>query len=112
MLLYEGRQIFFGDICSAKAYFINLGFVCSDRATTADFLTSLTNPAERVNLIRKGFEARVPRHPDEFADIWKKSPERASLLTRIEAYEHEFPLDQGQLSKLRSAQKAQKAAGQ
>lgn len=112
MLLYEGRQIFFGDTNSAKTYFISLGFVCSDRATTADFLTSLTNPDERVNVIRKGFEARVPRHPDEFADIWKKSSERASLLTRIKAYEHEFPLDQEQLSKLRLDQKARKAAGQ
>ncbi|KAI9876370.1 MAG: hypothetical protein M1830_006664 [Pleopsidium flavum] len=45
-VLYEGRQIYFGRADSAKAYFIRLGFVCPGRATTGDFLTSLTNPAE------------------------------------------------------------------
>ncbi|KAL2291221.1 hypothetical protein FJTKL_13860 [Diaporthe vaccinii] len=39
MLLYEGRQIYFGPIESAASYMISL-----ERASTADFLTSMTNP--------------------------------------------------------------------
>ncbi|RMD43205.1 hypothetical protein DV735_g1891, partial [Chaetothyriales sp. CBS 134920] len=66
-ILYEGRQIYFGDIHEAKTFFIDLGFECPSRQTTADFLTSLTNPAERV--VRKGFEGRTPNTPDEFASV-------------------------------------------
>jgi len=47
MLLYEGRQIFFGPCHEAKAYFMNMGFVPGLCQTTADFLTSLTNPELR-----------------------------------------------------------------
>jgi ATP-binding cassette subfamily G (WHITE) protein 2 (PDR) len=53
IVLYEGSQIYFGDIDAAKLFLINLGFECPLRQTTADFLTSLTNLAER--LVRKGF---------------------------------------------------------
>lgn len=38
-VLYEGRQIYFGRIGDAKKFFIDLGFECPDRQTTADFLT-------------------------------------------------------------------------
>ncbi|KAL8695989.1 MAG: hypothetical protein Q9201_007878 [Fulgogasparrea decipioides] len=48
ILLYEGREIFFGSTDAAKVYFIELGFVCPDRSTTADFLCSITNPLERI----------------------------------------------------------------
>jgi ATP-binding cassette, subfamily G (WHITE), member 2, PDR len=67
-ILYEGRQIYFDDIHAAKTFFINLGFECPSRQTTADFLTSLTNPAERV--VCQGFEGKAPSTPDEFAAAW------------------------------------------
>lgn len=84
-LLYDGRQIFFGSTSAAKAYFVKLGFVCSPRSTTADFLTSLTNPAERT--IHLEYESRVPRTPDEFLDCWKQSIERMELVKEIENFE-------------------------
>ena len=89
-LLYEGRQIFFGSTDTAKAYFINLGFVCADRATTADFLTSVTNPSERI--VQVGLESQAPRTTDEFQTCWKNSPERQKLVKEIEEYEKEFPV--------------------
>ena len=70
-VLYEGRQIYYGPVHLAKDYFVNLGYHCPDRQTTPDFLTSLTNPAERV--ARTGFEAKVPRSPDDFAKAWEES---------------------------------------
>jgi ATP-binding cassette subfamily G (WHITE) protein 2 (PDR) len=85
MLLYEGRQIFFGAAGSAEEYFISLGFVKPPRATTPDFLTSMTSSIERV--VRQGYEARVPRTPDEFAAAWKRSDLAQSLRDEILLFE-------------------------
>jgi ABC-type multidrug transport system ATPase subunit len=38
-ILYEGRQIYFGRVGDAKKFFVDMGFECPDRQTTADFLT-------------------------------------------------------------------------
>ncbi|EED13444.1 ABC transporter, putative [Talaromyces stipitatus ATCC 10500] len=89
-VLYEGRQIYFGPTTEAKQFFVDMGFECPDRQTTADFLTSLTSPAERR--VRPGFEGRVPETPDEFAAAWKKSEARAKLMREIEAFEAQYPL--------------------
>ncbi|MCJ1270047.1 hypothetical protein MMC22_009941 [Lobaria immixta] len=91
LLLYEGRQIYFGSTDSAKNYFTNLGFGCPERSTTADFLCSLTNPLERD--IIDGYESKVPRSPEDFAQIWKNSPERGRIAEEISHYEASFPSD-------------------
>ncbi|KAI9151516.1 ABC multidrug transporter atrG [Paramyrothecium foliicola] len=70
MLLYEGREIYFGPIDQAESYFTAMGFLKPSRATTPDFLTSLTSPTER--LVREGWEDWVPRSPDEFAYLWQQ----------------------------------------
>ncbi|ERF69401.1 hypothetical protein EPUS_05946 [Endocarpon pusillum Z07020] len=89
MLLFEGRQIYFGATSAAKAYFTKLGFLCLKCSTTADFLTSLTNPHERR--VQIGYENKTPRTPDEFAQIWNRSPEREKLATEIQSYQNKFP---------------------
>ena len=83
-VLYEGYQIFFGKASKAKEYFEKMGWKCQPRQTTADFLTSLTNPAERQTL--PGFEDRVPRTPQEFESYWKRSPEYSGLMGQIDGY--------------------------
>ncbi|OLN94130.1 Multidrug resistance protein CDR2 [Colletotrichum chlorophyti] len=88
-VLYEGRQIFFGRVDEAKAYFEELGFLCPHRQTTPDFLTSMTSPSERK--IRPGFEHLTPRTPDEFAARWKASLKHAALLASISTYEQTHP---------------------
>ena len=110
VVLYEGRQIYFGRANAAKSFFVNLGFHCPERATTGDFLTSLTNPAER--LVREGFEHRVPRTPDEFAEVWRRSEDRARLLREIEAFEREFPVGGESLAKFQHSRSAQQAKRQ
>ncbi|KAG9494905.1 hypothetical protein J7337_013134 [Fusarium musae] len=107
LLLYEGRQIFFGPTSEATQYFTTMGFECPQRQTTADFLTSLTNPDERI--VRPGFENKVPRSPDEFADEWRMSQHRASLLNDIAAFEIQYPLDGKQVETLKGIRRAQKA---
>lgn len=89
-VLYEGRQIYFGPTSRAKAFFIDLGFECPPRQTTSDFLTSLTNPAER--LVREGFQGKTPCTPDEFAAVWRASAERATLLQEITQFDAQYPL--------------------
>lgn len=110
LVLYEGRQIYFGKKEEAKAFFVNMGFHCPDRQTTADFLTSMTSPDERI--VREGFENRVPRTPDEFALAWKDSPERAQLLRDIDQFDQEHPLGGEGLAKFKESRRLQQAKGQ
>jgi ATP-binding cassette subfamily G (WHITE) protein 2 (PDR) len=110
LVLYEGRQIYFGKCNEAKQFFVNMGFDCPARQTDADFLTSMTSALERV--VRPGWEDRVPRTPDEFAQRWKDSAERAALMAKIEAYEHKFPIGGEYAQKFAESRKAQQARGQ
>ncbi|KAL6229268.1 hypothetical protein BDW75DRAFT_249912 [Aspergillus navahoensis] len=90
VVLYEGQQIYFGPTGEARDYFTTMGFDCPSRQTTADFLTSLTSPAERR--VKPGYERRVPRTPQEFALRWQNSPECARLLQEIDAFDKEYPI--------------------
>lgn len=107
-VLYEGRQIFFGNVDIAKKYFTDMGYHCPDRQTTADFLTSLTNPSER--LAQPGFEDRVPRTPDEFAEAWKRSDARAQLLKDIDLFEVDTAMENNYVEPSKKARKLQQAA--
>lgn len=106
-VLYEGRLIYFGPKDLAKQFFVDRGYHCPQNQTTADFLTSLTNPMERI--VQPGAEKRVPRTPDEFADVWKKSKERALLMNDISAFEEEYPMNGTETEKFMLARKTQQA---
>ncbi|KAI9841997.1 MAG: hypothetical protein M1838_003324 [Thelocarpon superellum] len=90
IVLYEGREIFFGYAAAAKGYFEDMGWFCPARQTTGDFLTSVTNPVERR--AREGYESRVPRTPDEFEKYWKNSSAYREVLQEMDDYEAEYPL--------------------
>jgi ABC-type multidrug transport system ATPase subunit len=105
MVLYKGRQIYFGPIHSAKQYFLDMGFVCPDRQTDADFLTSMTSHIERI--AAPGYS--VPRTPDEFAARWRASPQRQQLLQDIDNYNTRFALDGEHLEKFKGSRRAQQA---
>jgi ABC-type multidrug transport system ATPase subunit len=107
IVLYEGRQIYFGPTEKAKEFWTSRGFICAPRQTTGDFLTSLTNPAER--LIAPGFEQRVPRTADEFARIWRESAEYQTLLKDIADYNAEYPLGGEALTKFRTSRQLQQS---
>ncbi|TDZ74967.1 ZEB2-regulated ABC transporter 1 [Colletotrichum trifolii] len=108
-VLYEGRQIYFGKIDQAKAYFENLGFLCPDRQTTPDFLTSMTSPNERR--IRPGYEHLAPRTPEEFAARWKASPDRSQLSSEITGYEQAHP-EKDRLEEFSESVKAERSSMQ
>ena len=110
LVIYEGRQIFFGPTNEAKSYFINLGFECPDRQTTPDFLTSMTAHSERV--IRPGWENKAPRTPDEFASRWKESREYQLVQAEIENYKSLHPINGSSADAFRENKKSAQAKGQ
>lgn len=91
VLLYEGYQIYTGNAESAKDYFVEMGWECPARQTTADFLTSLTNPSQRQ--VRAGYENLVPTSPKEFYERWRESQAREELLREIDEHERSEHLD-------------------
>ncbi|KAK2679233.1 hypothetical protein RAB80_004414 [Fusarium oxysporum f. sp. vasinfectum] len=84
LVIDQGRQIFSGPANKAKQYFIDLGFECPERQTTADFLTAVTDPTERR--FRPGFEHRAPRTPEELESAFRNSPHYQELLADVAAY--------------------------
>lgn len=110
LVLYEGRQIFFGSTTEAKDYFVNLGFECPHRQTIPDFLTSMTSPIERI--YRAGWENKAPRTPDEFAASWKASSQRARLLEEIEEFNNDHPIGGPSRDEFEASRRAQKAKNQ
>lgn len=108
VVLYEGREIFFGPADQAKAYFDRMGWYCPPRQTTGDFLTSVTNPSERQ--AKEGFEDQVPRTPDEFDRYWRNSEEYKALHQELDAHEKDHPRnDTGEVQEMRDYKQQQQA---
>jgi ATP-binding cassette, subfamily G (WHITE), member 2, PDR len=107
IVLYQGRQIYFGRTTEAQKYFEDMGFECAKRQTVPDFLTSMTNPIER--LIRKGMEAQVPRTPDDFAERWRNSEARKKMLIEMEEFEKVNPIGGPNLLAFQQSRRIQQA---
>jgi ATP-binding cassette subfamily G (WHITE) protein 2 (SNQ2) len=84
MVIDAGRCIFLGSAREAKQYFINLGYHCPERQTTPDFLTAVTDAAERRFL--EGFETTAPRGPEELEKAFRKSEHFQKVLADIDDY--------------------------
>ncbi|KAB8235266.1 ABC-2 type transporter-domain-containing protein [Aspergillus alliaceus] len=89
VVLYEGYEIYFGPTDGAVKYFQRMGWERPEKQVSPDFLTAITNPAERK--ARPGMEEKVPRTPKEFSDYWKRSPEYQQLRNDIGKYVQEHP---------------------
>lgn len=84
-VLDNGYQIFYGSTKEAKQYFLDMGYICPERETTADFLTAVTNPAERIinpEYTKRGI--RVPQSAKEMNDYWRKSDAYKRLMSEID----------------------------
>jgi ABC-type multidrug transport system ATPase subunit len=84
LVIDQGRQIFSGPAKKAKQYFIDLGFECPGRQTTADFLTAVTDPNERR--FRPGFENKAPKTAEGLENAFVNSPNYQELLADVEDY--------------------------
>ncbi|KAH0215296.1 putative ABC multidrug transporter, partial [Aureobasidium melanogenum] len=85
IVLYEGRTIYYGPASKARAFFEKQGWTCDKRQTTGDFLTGLTNPAERK--AREGMENKVPRTAEDFERLWLESSAYKDMQRGIEEHE-------------------------
>ncbi len=85
LLIDQGKCLYYGPGDNAKQYFLDLGFECPERWTTADFLTSVTD--EHARSIKKGWEDRIPRNADEFAALYRKSDAYQRNLEDIRDFE-------------------------
>ncbi|CAD6567917.1 MAG: hypothetical protein ASARMPREDX12_000840 [Alectoria sarmentosa] len=85
LVIDQGRMVFQGPANEAKQYFLDLGLYCPDRETTADFLTSVTDPAQRV--FREGYEAQAPKTAEDFERAFKNSANYKKVLADVEDYE-------------------------
>ncbi|KAI7893457.1 ABC-2 type transporter-domain-containing protein [Mucor mucedo] len=92
MVLDEGRCIYFGPTSGAKEYFSEMGFHCSARKSTPDFLTGLCNLNERE--IRSDFNGQVPVNSVQFEKLYKESPMYSQMMDERKAYEKQINVDQ------------------
>lgn len=96
LLIDHGQCLYFGSSDDAKQYFLDLGFDCPPRWTTADFLTSVTDPHERS--IRPGWEDRIPRSAEDFAAIYRRSDAYQRNLADMAEFEAQTAEQQRQIS--------------
>lgn len=104
VLMDEGKCLYYGPTEEAATYFENLGFRRPQRWTTADFLTSVTDPHERQ--IREGYENRIPRSTEQFEIAYKRSPIFEANVRDIESFEQQA--EQQRQQRLAAATKATK----
>ncbi|KAL7904164.1 Brefeldin A resistance protein [Trichoderma velutinum] len=88
-VLYAGRQVFFGTVHDAREHFQDMGFVQPPRQTTADYLTSVTDPNTRI--IKDGFEKTAPRNAEQFAKRWQESIYYSRMQTQMAEHKKIFP---------------------
>ena len=85
LIIDQGRMVYQGPANEAKQYFVDLGLFCAERETTADFLTSITDPLQRV--YREGYEASAPKTAEDFERVFKESAAYKKVLADVEDYE-------------------------
>ncbi|KAH8695660.1 ABC-2 type transporter-domain-containing protein [Talaromyces proteolyticus] len=85
ILLYEGRQVFYGRCDRAKDYFIQMGWWSPPSQNTADFLIGITNP--QIRQARQGMGEVVPRTPREFEEYWKRSADYRDLRNEVSQFQ-------------------------
>ncbi|KAH0596640.1 hypothetical protein MHUMG1_05758 [Metarhizium humberi] len=85
LVIDEGRMLYQGPAAEAKQYFVDLGFHCPPRQTTADFLTSVCDVNARQ--FRPGFEARCPKTAAELERAFRESRAYRVVLDDVGGFE-------------------------
>ena len=108
LVIDEGRTVYQGPANEAKQYFIDLGLFCAERETTADFLTSVTDPTQRI--YREGYEMSAPKTAEEFERAFKNSPTYKKVLADVDDYEkHLERTEHGDTREFKQSVKEQKS---
>lgn len=89
MVIDSGRQVFFGPVTEARAYFEGLGFMPKPRMTTPDYLTSCTDQYEREYQEGRS-EKNAPSTPDSFVEAFKQSSYAEKLRHEMLVYREQI----------------------
>lgn len=84
LILDDGKQTFYGPIGQAKPFMEDLGFIYTDGANIADYLTGVTVPTERR--IEPGMENRCPKNAEQLRSYYE-----GTELRRTMALEYNYP---------------------
>lgn len=82
LVINSGRQVFYGPVAEAKAYFESLGFLCSPTTTITDFLNSMSADPE-VRAVKETNDSQLPRTAADFEDAFRSSHHYSSVLENI-----------------------------
>lgn len=107
LVLYSGREIYFGPRHHAVPYFEEMGWYKPERQVAGDFLIAITNPAERVE--REGMGSKVPRTAEEFQRYWKNSADYSALRQQLADEASNHTLHDQRLKSLLAAKRQQQA---
>lgn len=91
LVMYEGQMIFCGPASRAKQYFMELGFHCPERQTTADFLTAVTSPVERA--FQKTYTGPCYDTAESLAQIFRNSNDYRILQQEMIIYHEHIASD-------------------
>ena len=81
LVIYSGRQAYFGPASEARQYFERLGFKGKPRQTTPDFLTGCTDEYEQ------DFVENTPHSPEALAQAFLDSKYSTQLNAEMDAYQ-------------------------
>ena len=82
LVINSGRQIFYGPLSEAKAYFEGLGFSCPPTTTITDFLNSMSADPE-VRTAQEFQESQVPQTPADFESAFRSSLHYPAVMETI-----------------------------
>lgn len=92
LVIDSGRQVYFGPIGEARAYFEGLGYAQKPRQTTPDYLTGCTDEFERE--FADGLDqSTVPCGPERLQEAFRKSETWKNLNEEMESYREELRRD-------------------
>ncbi|KAI5293483.1 hypothetical protein KEM52_005489 [Ascosphaera acerosa] len=95
MVIQKGHCAFFGKASEARSYFESLGFECPPRWTTPDFITTVSDANARR--IKKGWEDRIPRSPEDFEQAYNHSSVREAANRDMDDFDRQLHEDAGSL---------------
>nr|ABD66573.1 ABC transporter [Penicillium griseofulvum] len=83
LVINSGRQIYYGPVQEAKAYFEDLGFECLSTTTIADFLNVMSADPD-VRRAQENKENQVPRTAEEFERAFSASRIYQEMQTSVQ----------------------------
>jgi ABC-type multidrug transport system ATPase subunit len=88
LVVDKGRMIHQGPAYKTKKYFQDLGYYCPERQTTADFLTTCTDPTEWRS--RDDFDEPITKGSSELEKDFRVSEAYEGVLRDVSEYEQMF----------------------